>query len=305
MNKRRYFNSPAICRRKNITKSASSLRPLRYRNFKERALMRPYNIMAGVCLTALLASCEKELDFKYHDIPPLTVIEAELTPQGAKVGITLTTPMDEPMDRTLLTDASVTLTDVTDGIVYTLHADDSGFFRDTTPGITGHDYRLSVVRGDNHYEAIARMYPPVEIESLEFSWVRMPYDHVAALQCRFRGNTATGGDCYWIRLYRNGDIYKWGEMDSRSAVDGISTYFTMTTRTDTDEEDADTVLYDGDVITCTVTVISREMHDYLEALQHDSNGPAMFTGDLCLGYFMATSPVSASVTFHPDKIPYF
>lgn len=80
-----------------------------------------------------MASCEKELDFKYNDIEPLTVIEAEITPDGAKVGITLTTPMDEPMDRSHLTDAVVTLTDLTDGTVYDLSVDAEGFFTDPTP----------------------------------------------------------------------------------------------------------------------------------------------------------------------------
>lgn len=86
-------------------------------------------------------------------------------------------------------------------------------------------------------------------------------------------------------------------------MDGVSTFITMTTRRDTDEEDDDTVLFDGDVITVTVSPISLGMHDYLEALQNGSNGPAMFRGDKCLGYFMATSPVSDSIVFHPDEIP--
>lgn len=264
--------------------------------------MKPYCILVTICAMFLTASCEKELDFEYHDIDPLTVIEAELTPEGAKVGITYTTPMNEPMDRTRLTDATVTLTDLTDGTAYSLHPDEEGFFVDPTPGIAGHDYRLSVKRAGCRYEADATMYAPTEIESLEFNWIKMPYDYVAVFQGRFLDNTATQGECYWIKLYRNGEIYQWGEMDDRSAVDGISTFFTMTTRMDTDEEDDDTVLFDGDVITCTVSPISRAMHDYLEALQNDSNGPAMFSGDKCLGYFLATSPVSASVVFHPDEL---
>lgn len=251
----------------------------------------------------MLASCEKELDFKYHDIDPLTVIEAELTPDGTKVGITLTTPMDEPMDRTHLTDAVVTLTDLTDGDVYTLRTDAEGFFVDPTPGIVGHDYRLVVERAGCRYEAEATMYPPAEIESLEFNWIKMPYDYVAVLQGRFYDNKDLEGESYWIKLYRNGEIYQWGEMDDRSAVDGITTFTTMTTRKDTDQEDDKTVLFDGDVLTCTVLPISRAMHDYLEALQNDSNGPAMFSGDKCLGYFIATSPVSESIVFHPDEIP--
>ena len=63
------------------------------------------------------------------------------------------------------------------------------------------------------------------------------------------------------------------------------------------------MLRDGDVVTCTVSTVSRPMHDYLEALQNGSNGPAMYTGARCLGYFMATSPVSRSIVFHPDQIP--
>lgn len=250
-----------------------------------------------------LSSCEKELDFKYHDIDPLTVIEAELTPDGAKVGITYTTPMDEPMDLTRLTDAVVTLTDLTDGSVYDLSPDAEGYYRDLTPGIPGHEYSLVVERAGCRYEAHATMFAPTEMVSLEFNWIKMPYDYVAVLQGKFRDNPEDPGECYWIRLYRNGEIYRWAEMNDMSAADGICTFFTMTSRKDTDEEEEKDVLVDGDTMTCVVTPVSRDMMEYLEALSNDSNGPAMFSGDECLGYFMASSPASRSVVFHPDDIP--
>lgn len=262
-----------------------------------------YSILAAICMALALASCEKEIDFDYHDIDPLTVIEAELTPGGAKVGITLTTPMDEPMDRTRLTDATVTLTDLTDATVYRLRADAEGFFVDQTPGIIGHDYRLTIDRAGCHYEADATMYAPTEIKSLQFSWIKMPYDYVAVLQARFLDNKAVEGECYWIKLYRNGKMYMWSDMDDRSASDGISVFTTMTSRKDTDKEEDDEVLFDGDVMTCSITPISRAMYDYLEALQHDSNGPAIFSGDKCLGYFMATTPATDSIVFRPDSLP--
>lgn len=256
-------------------------------------------------LMLMFTSCEKDLDIEYHDIDPLPVIEAELTGDGCRVAITLTTPMDEPMDRTRLTDASVLLTDLTTGNQFPLQADPDGYFLDPTPGIIGHEYQLTVERAGAFYTARTIMYPPSEIISLEFNWINMPYDQVAVLQGLYLDPPYTSGDCYWIKLYRNGRIYMWSEQDDRGAIDGVATFFTMTSRRDTDQEDDDEVLVDGDVMTCSVAMISREMHDYLEALRNDSNGPSMFSGGRSLGYFIATSPVEKSITFHPDEIPVY
>ncbi|MDE6403110.1 MAG: hypothetical protein K2K86_04800, partial [Muribaculaceae bacterium] len=62
-----------------------------------------------VILSTAFQACEKELDIRYKEIEPITVIEGQLTLQGSNVRITMTTPMGEPMDSTLLTDATVTL----------------------------------------------------------------------------------------------------------------------------------------------------------------------------------------------------
>lgn len=267
--------------------------------------MKLYQISLILIGAILMSGCQKDLDLKYHDIEPLTVIEAELTPDGIKAGITLTTPMGEPMNLTRLTDAIVTLTDLTSGQVYDITADEEGYYTGSTSGIAGHDYRLTVQREGETYIAETTMYAPTEIIGMQFNWIKMPYDQVAVLQGQFIDDPTTEGNCFWMKLYRNGEIYMWNQIDDRSAVNGICTFFTMTTRMDTDEEDDGSVLYDGDVMTLSICGISRSMHNYLEALQNDSSGPAMFSGDKCLGYFMATSPVSASIEFHPDQIPVY
>ena len=274
-------------------------------------------------LAIFFAGCEKELDFKYHDIPPIPVMEAQLTPEGARLGITFTTPMDEPMDLQRFTDAEVSLTDLTSGAEYRLTADSDGYFTDAAPGITGHKYRLDIIRKGIRYTTSTMMYGPVEILSTEFSWIRMPYDDVAVLQCRYTDNTDSEGEYYWVRVYRNDEIYMWSEQSDRTAEEGVMNFFAMTSRRDLDEEDEDTALRDGDVITVSVCAISRTMHDYLEALGNDSSGPRLFTASLtedmpdadmdpdlkerlatgCLGYFMASSPVSSTLVFHPDEIP--
>ena len=209
--------------------------------------------------------------------------------------------MNEPMDRTLLTDASVSLTDVTTGESYVLSPDNDGYFYNEISGIPGHTYRLVIKRDGKVYQAETTMYPPAEFVSLDFNWIKMPYDYVAVLQARFE-DSSDEDDYYWIKVYRNGEIYRWSEMSDSGDVDGVLTYVTMTSRKDTDKEDDDEVLFDGDIVTVSVSGISREMNDYLEALGNDSNGPAMFTGDKCLGYFLASSPVSKTIVFHPDEI---
>lgn len=256
-------------------------------------------------LTALsvITSCTKELDFKYHDIPPLTVIEGELTPDGPRISLTLSTPMDEAITDEKITDASVTLENLTSGISAALRPDEEGYFTGDMQATVGDEYCLKVERNGVLNEAVATMYGPSEILGLEFNWISMPYDKVAVLQAKFRDDPGVRGECFWVKVYRNGKIYLWDEVDDRYACDGVMTYTRMTTRKDIDEEDEESLILDGDVITVSVSRISKEMHDYLEALQNDSSGPAMFSGKRCLGYFMATSPVEASIVFRPDEIP--
>lgn len=258
-------------------------------------------IIAGVAALPF-QSCEKDIDINYKEIDPITVIEGQLSMQGASVRITMTTPMAEPMDSTLLTDATVTLTDLTDDICETLIPDRLGVFTGPDAGIPGHVYELGVVREGKSYSARCEMPAPTELLALEFNWINMPYDQVAVLQVSFTENPAIDGDCYWVRLYRNGNAYMWNIITDLHASSGVVNDVFMTSRRDLDEEDEATALRDGDVVTASVSPISREMYDYLEAVSSDSNGPALFTGDFCLGYFLASPTVSSTITFHPDEI---
>ena len=263
-----------------------------------------FRLLIFSLLVAVLTACQKDLDLEYHDIDPLPVVEAQLTSGGVSVVLTLTTPMDEPMDRTRLTDATVVLTDLTSGESVLLAPDADGVYTAETGGITGHEYELSVGRGGQTFTALTEMYPPAEILGMQFSWIQMPYDEVAVLQGVFADDPTSEGDCYWVKLYRNGEIYMWNQVDDRGASAGAGTFFTMTSRRDTDAEDEGNVLRDGDVMTLTISRVSRAMYNYLEGLQNDSNGPAMFSGpSRCLGYFVASTPASASITFRPDEIP--
>ena len=266
---------------------------------------RIISVASALAAVMTLGSCQKDIDFKYHDIEPLQVIEGQLTQGGAEVRLTLTTPMDEPMDRTLLTDATVTVENLTDGSVQTLVPDETGVYRNATAGVAGHEYRLTVERDGLTFTAMSVMEEPTEITSLEFNWIKMPYDHVAVLQVRFRDATPASGDCYWVRIYRNGEAYSWAATTDNLADDGIVSQVFMTTRMDLDKEDDDTILRDGDEISASVCRVSRRFFDYLQAISSDSNGEMMFSGAPCLGYFLASPLATSSVIFRPDEIPYF
>ena len=265
-------------------------------------MKKRYLYLLILTVAVVFQACEKDLDIKYKDIEPLTVIEGELSLEGARVRITETTPMDEPMDTTLLKDATVILTDLTQVSSETLLPDSSGVFISKWQGTIGHRYELKVTRENKTYSALCDMAQASELLSLEFNWIKMPYDRVATLQITFTDNPAGVGDCYWVRLYRNGKAYMWNLVTDVSAKDGLINDVFMTSRRDLDKEDEQTALREGDIVTASVSPISRDMYDYLEAVSSDSNGPALFSGDFCLGYFLASPTVTSSITFHPDQI---
>lgn len=51
-------------------------------------------IFAIIVLLSILVSCEKELDFRYHDVDSQLVIEGRTSESGTTVSLTRTCPMD-------------------------------------------------------------------------------------------------------------------------------------------------------------------------------------------------------------------
>lgn len=252
-------------------------------------------------LTFLLAACEKELAFHYHDVESQLVIEGNTSENGTTVSLTYTCPMDAAMDLTPVTDASVFLTDVTEGVSRELALDSNGTYMDDTPGIYGHVYRLDVSHKGNHYKAESTMCQPTRIIDLDFQWIKMPYDHVAVLRIEFT-DIPSQDTFYWLRLYRNGKPYQWILSDDRASVNGVISEVTMTTRKNPDDEDDKDNLVDGDAIDVAINPISREMYDYLVAIQSDSNGPRMYDGNFCLGYYLASPKTTSSIVFRPNDM---
>lgn len=248
-----------------------------------------------------LISCEKDLDFKYHDVKSELVIEGVLNQYGPQVSLSYTTPMNEKIDNNYLTDAEVYLVNLAKDEEIELKPDKNGVFTNSYMPVIGQKYLLKVTHGDKEYFSSCLMRPATKILNLLFQWIKMPYDHVAVLQITF-ADFDNDDDCYWIKLFRNEEPYRWIMCDDRGAVNGIITEVVMTTRKDLSEEDEKDILKDGDEVKIVINTISRKIYDYLIAIENNSNGPAMFEGDFCLGYFLASGSVSESIAFRPDEI---
>lgn len=260
---------------------------------------------AGLLLTVVLSGCEKELDFEYHDVESPLVIEAVLTENGPSVWLTHTTPMNEPMDLSPVRDALVTLTDLTDSSSRSLPLRADGSYGDDTPGMPGHEYQVDVTAEGKNFRSSCKMEDSTEIVDMLFQWIQMPYDYVAVLQVSFREVPGNTENAYWIRILRNGEPYSWSVVDMRVATDGIIDFVTMTSRRDIEEEDDKDLLLDGDEVTALVIPVSRGMVDYLTALSLDSNGPRMWDGGYCLGYFLAAPVAEKSIVYRPDQFTMF
>lgn len=261
------------------------------------------NYLWILILFPLVLSCEKELDFKYHDVSSQFVIEGTLDSKDAMVSLSYTIPMDEALVPAYITDAEVTIKDLNDDISYIL-SPDNGIFRKEIPAMPNHNYELTVIHNGRQFKSSCLMRDGVEIRDLKFQWIKMPYDHVAVLEI-ISTVSEIEGTCYWTRIYKNGEPYKWLMSHGSGAIDGELSQTTFTTRQNPDDENDKDNLKEGDVLTVKVNPISLEMYDYLVAINSDSNGPSMFSGDYCLGYFLASEGAKSSIIYQPSEIPYY
>lgn len=245
--------------------------------------MKNYSALLPAILA--LTACTKDLDLDYHEIEPIPVIEANLTDKGLNVRMTLTSPMNEPMDSIPLSDYTVTLSD---------------------PDVeVGRNYRLEIERGGRRYISECTMQAPAEIADVSFEWIRMPYDHVAVMRILLVDDPTVKGEAWWVRVRRNGKIYKWLLNDDKFAIDGTVEITAMTARrnpTDPDDEDN---LNKGDILLISATRIPPHIYTYLSDLSaHTIGGPTTFTApgsDFCLGYFLASTPATRTLIYDPDS----
>lgn len=252
--------------------------------------MKKILIIAATFL--LLAGCKEEMDFDYHTIAPIDVVEAYLTQDGLNIAVTQTNNMNDTI-QTKVGDAVIILTDESGNTIDHLSA----------PAV-GQEYTLKVTTGGKTYISSSYMNRATTIESATFLWESiMGRDH---LYCKILINDIPGEDNYYcLRMFRNGTLYKWSVFNDKGYKDGVIersiTCMTRETYEDNEPEKQDIILHDMDKIRFELQTIDRKAYDYLYSLslsKRQSYNPLTNFSNGCLGFFIAGGTHTLETVYH-------
>lgn len=260
-----------------------------------------------IILTAMtLAACTKAIDFDFHEVEPIVVIEGRVTNEGTFVVITQSRSVTDSVHSRCMTGAVVSITtdDSTTILSYDAASDS---YRSSMTGVAGKTYQLSVDFDGHHYEATSCMPASAPILSSGFFWMSMMDERMLVYELWAVDPDPSERSHYWYRIDRishhphfegktTTEPYRWGVLDDRGCPPGkvfIDMMCASEKKMDKDEEeDWKSILYDGDTITCQLMTITPTVYDYFRALRAGQRGGANphsnITGG-CLGYFLAGS----------------
>lgn len=266
-----------------------------------------------------LTACTKEIDFDYHEVKPVLMIEGRVTNEGSEVLVTRTRNMADSVKSPCLTGAEVVIT--ADGVEEHLPFDPSTrSYRSSFCGTVGQTYHLEVLFEGQRYEATSTMPAPAPIKSAEFLWQPVMKERLLAYEVWAVDPEPDVRNYYWYRMNRRTatsrqdisaylsattDAYRWNIFDDRGCPPGLiyRDVMCMSERIaeENEKENWKSILYEGDTITFTLMTIDRPTYDFFRSLRSGQSGGANPTGNItggdCLGYFTATSVTHADTIF--------
>lgn len=268
-----------------------------------------------IILTALaVTACKKEIDFDFHEVDPIIVIEGRVTNEGTSVMITPSRPVTDSVRPRCLQGAVVTIlcksvpegqatADGTPTLLTYDRATDS--YRSDMKGAAGTTYGLSVDYNGRHYEASAFMPAMAPILSADFFWMSVIDERMLVYELWAVDPYPAERNQYLYRVDRishhphfegktNTEPYRWGVVDDRGFPPGKVFIDVMCSNEKTMDEDKEenwkSILYDGDSIRCQLMTIDRSVYDYFTSLRAGQSGGANPRSNItggCLGYFAA------------------
>jgi len=163
----------------------------------------------------MLWSCEDVIQVELPKSEPVLVIDAWLNnkPETQKIEVLKTIPYFENTFLPGVTNAIVTVEDLTDDITYSFSASsDDGIYVwepsivQPTFGNIGNNYRLTVQIGSDIYESFSSMNRVPEIDSINYRFEEgndfFPDSYFAGVYAK---DPVGPGDTYWIKAWKNAE----------------------------------------------------------------------------------------------------
>lgn len=283
--------------------------------------MKERTILPLLCLL-LFTACEKEIDFDYHEIDPLVVVEGRVTNEGTEVHITHSRSVTDSVHGKTLPGATVVITcdDHQETLTYHPAGD---CYQSPMKGQPGKTYQLSIDFEGKHYESTSTMPAPTTIISSQFYWMTVLNERLLVNVLWATDPHPDTRDYYYFRMDRRSShphalaksknhpkAYRSNVFDDRGNPPGFvfrDIHCMMERTAEEDEEDNwDKILYAGDTIMMQLMTIDRPTYDYFRTLSSGQGGGANPISNItggCLGYFTAAS-ISRSDTliYHPEEV---
>ena len=267
-----------------------------------------------------LTACKKEIDFDFHEIAPVVVIEGRVTNEGSFVTITKSRSVTDSVRSRCLPGAVVAITDRDSTVVLSYDASSDRYHADMK-GVAGHSYRLTVEFEGQHYESVATMPAAAPILSAGFYWMKMLDERMLVYELWATDPNPDERNYFWFRMDRRSthphfegknmtEPYRWNVHDDRGCPPGklfLDMICTSEKVMDEDEEDNwKHILYEGDRITFQLMTVDQSVYNYFASLRAGQGGGANPKSNIvggCSGYFAAgTVTRSDTIVFHRSHV---
>lgn len=246
-------------------------------------------IVIALLMTAILTSCEKEIDVDLNSVTPRLVIEGLVVKDSiAKVKLTKTKDFNENNIYEPVEGASIQISDDA-GNTETLLLNSTGWYvAKTLKGVEGRTYKLTVLYDEQTYTSTSKMPPVVKIDSLSmFDFKVLDY---WLPRVHFKDPVGTTNDYYRAKLYVNDKYipcaYEAISMDRSDGIEYVNLCFPDEKKL-VDEE-----IKKGDRLKIELQSLDKGAYTYfytLDGISDSNNNPTSNITGGALGYFSAYS----------------
>lgn len=243
--------------------------------------------LALLFAAAGITACEDVIDLEVPDGKTFTVVDAWITdvPGKQQIRITQTVPYTSTGTAPAITDAKVTVTDVTDNKTYAFTYADGVYSHDPgadkTIAAVGHVYKLRLELKEGVFEATdtVKRVPVIDSIAADFKTEEESISNKEGFYARFYGKDLVGAtDWYWVRSYRNNlqgrveDIFAVDGSFAEDVADGLNFIQPISEGI----TDYDKPFQAGEKVIVRLASVTKRSHAFLDQVQQQIDNGGLF-----------------------------